>query len=39
MKRRNHLSNQEAACSLAVFRALVEDDVSAPPAAVRGIAS
>ncbi len=33
------LSNQEAACSLAIFRALVEDDVSAPPAAVRGVAS
>ena len=35
----SHLSNQEAACSLAIFRALVEDDVSAPPAAARGIAS
>ena len=35
----SHLSNQEAACSLAIFRALVEDDVSAPPAADRGIAS
>ena len=34
----SHLSNQEAACSLAIFRALVEDDVSAPPAAARGIA-
>ena len=35
----SHLSNQEAACSLAIFRALVEDDVSSPPAAARGIAS
>ena len=35
----SHLSNQEAACSLAIFRALVEDDVSAPPAAARGVAS
>lgn len=35
----SHLSNQEAACSLAIFRALVEDDVSLPPAAARGIAS
>ena len=34
----SHLSNQEAACSLAIFRALVEDGVSPPPAA-RGIAS
>ena len=39
MKRRNHLSNREVACSPAIFRALVEDDVSAPPAAARGIAS
>ena len=35
----SHLSNQEAACSLAIFRALVEDDVSSPPLATRGIAS
>ena len=35
----SHLSNQEAACSLAIFRALVEDDVSSTPAASRGIAS
>lgn len=35
----SHLSNQEAACSLAIFRALVEDDVSLPAAATRGIAS
>ena len=35
----SHLSNQEAACSLAIFRALVEDDVSSPPAAVRGATS
>ena len=35
----SHLSNQEAACSLAIFRALVEDDVSSPPAAARGAAS
>ena len=35
----SHLSNQEAACSLAIFRALVEDGVSSPPAAARGVAS
>ena len=35
----SHLSNQEAACSLAIFRALVEDDVSSPSAAARGVAS
>ena len=35
----SHLSNQEAACSLAMFRALVEDDVSSATAAARGIAS
>lgn len=35
----SHLSNQEAACSLAIFRALVEGDVSSPPATARGIAS
>ena len=33
------LSNQEAACSLAIFRALVEDDVSSHPVAARGVAS
>lgn len=35
----SHLSNQEAACSLAIFRALVEDDVSSQAAAIRGIAA
>lgn len=35
----SYLSNQEAACSLAIFRALVEDDVSSQVAAVQSIAS
>ena len=35
----SHLSNQEAACSLAIFRALVEGDLSTQPAAARGIAA
>ena len=39
MKRRDHLSSQEAACSPAIFRALVEDDVSSHLVAAGGAAS
>ena len=39
MKRRDHLSSQDAACSPAIFRAPVGDDASSHLVAARGAAS